>query len=82
MKPVISVEPIQLTLPLPPSLQLVPTQADTVQALRHATGLTQAELGALVGIKQPHIANVERGHDALSNHRLRALRYYAERIAA
>jgi transcriptional regulator with XRE-family HTH domain len=35
--------------------------AESLQQARNARGLTQAELGALVGLPQSHISKIERG---------------------
>jgi DNA-binding XRE family transcriptional regulator len=51
-------------------------------AARKRLGLTQAEIGARVGIRQPHVANVERGHDRLSRARAKAIAYVVERLVA
>ncbi|SKB26631.1 helix-turn-helix domain-containing protein [Sphingopyxis flava] len=37
------------------------TLAETLKKARHARGLTQAELGARVGIPQSHISKIEKG---------------------
>jgi transcriptional regulator with XRE-family HTH domain len=37
--------------------------AMAVRRMRSAAGLTQAQLAALIGVKQPMIARVERGSD-------------------
>jgi ribosome-binding protein aMBF1 (putative translation factor) len=42
---------------------LVAEVAMAVRRMREAAGLTQAELAALIGVKQPMVARVERGTD-------------------
>jgi len=42
---------------------LVAEVAMAVRQMREAAGLTQAQLAALIGVKQPMIARVERGSD-------------------
>ncbi len=50
-------------------------------AERQRLGLSQRGLASLVGLKQPHIANCERGHDKLSPARLKAVRHVLQRLA-
>lgn len=44
-------------------------------AERKRRGLSQAKIGLMIGLRQPHVANVERGHDRLSPARIRVLRH-------
>lgn len=53
-------------LPLQTPAQL----ADHLRSFRKARGLTQAELGRLVGIGQPRITRIERNPDRVSVHTL------------
>lgn len=58
---------------LPPAPRFDSTEvARTIRAHRERHGLTQAALGAHLGIRRPHVANVERGHDRLSPARAKA----------
>jgi ribosome-binding protein aMBF1 (putative translation factor) len=43
--------------------QVVAELAMAVRRMREEAGLTQAQLAALIGVKQPMIARVERGSD-------------------
>ncbi len=43
--------------------RLIHEVAMAVRQMREAAGLTQAELAARIGVKQPMIARVERGSD-------------------
>lgn len=45
-----------------------------VERRRNALGLTQAALAQRIGCRQPHLANVLRGHDPLDDWRARRLR--------
>lgn len=42
--------------------------------IRHALGMTQAQLASEIGVSRSHLANVERGHDRLSFVAEKALR--------
>lgn len=61
-------------------LPALPPPVFDLAAERRRRGLSQAALAELIGLKQPHIANVERGHDSLSPARLRAIRYVLDRL--
>jgi transcriptional regulator with XRE-family HTH domain len=59
--------------------------ACTIRAGRERLGLSQAEFGARLGVRQPHVANVERAHDRLSSIRAKYALHLldqTERIAA
>jgi Helix-turn-helix len=56
-------------------LPAIPPPAFDLATERKRRGLSQAALADMIGLKQPHLANVERGHDSLSSARLRAIRY-------
>lgn len=68
--------PLFAELPLAPKAHLV---ARAIRAERQRQGMTQAALGERLGIRQPHLANVERLHDALSSARARAALYVLTR---
>ena len=55
---------------------------DAIRAVRIDAGITQTALAERIGIRQPHLANVERHHDHLGRATRRAARYIIERIAA
>lgn len=55
---------------------------DVIRAIRLQAGITQTDLAQRMGIRQPHLANVERRHDRLSRATRRAARYHLERLAA
>ena len=55
---------------------------DAIRAVRIDAGITQTALAKRIGIRQPHLANVERHHDHLGRATRRAARYIIERIAA
>lgn len=71
--------PVQLDLfhALPAAM---PAEFD-LAAERQRLGLSQRALAGLVCLKQPHIANVERGHDRLSPARLKAVRHVLASLA-
>jgi hypothetical protein len=90
-------EPILLTVPpSPPTTNVVqlalfddlPEQRDgadipdMIRATRLQAGIAQTAFAASIGIRQPHLANVERHHDRLSRRTRRAARYLLERLAA
>ncbi len=54
--------------PLP--LQTPAQLADHLRSFRKARGLTQAQLGRLVGLDQPRITRIERNPDRVSVHTL------------
>lgn len=55
---------------------------DAIRAVRTDAGITQTALAERIGIRQPHLANVERHHDHLGRATRRAARYLLQRIAA
>ena len=55
---------------------------DAIRAVRIDAGITQTALAKRIGIRQPHLANVERHHDHLGRATRRAARYIIERLAA
>jgi hypothetical protein len=72
-KPV-SVAPVQLNL-FDTGLPALPPPPFNLAAERKRRGLTQSAIGQMIGLRQPHVANVERGHDRLSPARIRVLRH-------
>jgi hypothetical protein len=70
----VSVEPVQLGL-FDVGLPALPPPAFDLAAERKRRGLSQAKIGLMIGLRQPHVANVERGHDRLSPARIRVLRH-------
>lgn len=52
------------------------------RAVRTDAGITQTALAERIGIRQPHLANVERHHDHLGRATRRAARYIIERLAS
>jgi len=70
----VSVAPVQLAL-FDAGLPALPPPAFDLAAERKRRGLTQSAIGQLINLRQPHIANVERGHDRLSPARIRVLRH-------
>lgn len=56
-------------------LPALPVHVFDLAAERKRRGMSQAALAAMVGLRQPHVANVERGHDKLSPARIRVLRH-------
>lgn len=69
-------------LPLFIHLEPTPTRAEQLRRLRTEAGMTQAGFAELIGLRQPHVANVERGHDPVAYARLRAARWQIERTTA
>ncbi|WP_029032433.1 helix-turn-helix transcriptional regulator [Salinarimonas rosea] len=65
----------QLALALDQPAQPRAPDDEWVHHERAARGLTQAEFGALGGIRQPHVANVERAHDRLRYRTRREIAY-------
>lgn len=57
------------------SLPALPATVFDLVAERKRRGLSQYALAAMVGLRQPHIANCERGHDRLSTARIRVVRH-------
>lgn len=53
---------------------LTPAQAQEVEFRRQRLGLSQYQAAQLIGISQPHYANVVRGHDSMSRFAARQLR--------
>ena len=53
---------------------LTPAQAQEVEFRRQRLGLSQYQAAQLIGISQPHYANVVRGHDSMSKLAARHLR--------
>lgn len=51
-----------------------PAQIEELEFRRKRLGLSQRQVAALAGIKQPHYANVVRGHDSMSRFAARQLR--------
>jgi hypothetical protein len=76
------VEPMQLHLALDAPAAPVEPIADALRRARVALGLSQAAAGALIGIRQPHMSNVEAGRHPIARSRVRALQYLAEKVAA
>jgi hypothetical protein len=70
----VSVAPLQLGL-FDVGLPALPPPAFDLAAERKRRGLSQAKIGLMIGLRQPHVANVERGHDRLSPARIRVLRH-------
>jgi hypothetical protein len=70
----VSVAPVQLAL-FDAGLPALPPPAFDLAAERKRRGLTQSAIGQLINLRQPHVANVERGHDRLSPARIRVLRH-------
>ncbi len=56
------------------SVQPTPAFSNQIRALRDRLGLSQRALAEMVGCRQPHIANVERGRDRLGEWPRRRLR--------
>ena len=55
---------------------------DAIRAVRTDAGITQTALAERIGVRQAHLANVERHHDRLGRATRRAARYLLQRIAA
>lgn len=53
---------------------MTPAQAIEAEFLRQRLGLSQHQLVQLIGLSQPHYANVVRGHDNMSRYAARRLR--------
>ena len=70
----VSVAPVQLGL-FDVGLPALPPPPFDLAAERKRRGLSQSAIGQMIGLRQPHVANVERGHDRLSPARIRVLRH-------
>ncbi len=80
--PVVINTDVPRQLPLFGDLEPTPTRAEQLRRLRMEAGMTQTAFGELIGLRQPHVANVERGHDPVASARLRAARWQIERQTA
>jgi hypothetical protein len=74
----VSVAPVQLALF--DGLPALPPPPFNLAAERKRRGLTQSTIGQMIGLRQPHVANVERGHDRLSPARQRVLRHILDAL--
>lgn len=75
----VSVAPVQLGL-FDAGLPALPPPPFDLAAERKRRGLSQAAIGQMINLRQPHVANVERGHDRLSPARLRVLRHILDAL--